>query len=108
MLWEAVASVRILQRCKTLPAGGPRSYFQILMASLRAAPRPEARSKLRLLSGSVYGQRRRDLADERLAATCAVRGRETRLLGEWLGHRNLQNTALYADGVSARFRGMWD
>jgi integrase len=38
----------------------------------------------------------------------AVRGRETRLLGEWLGHRNLNNTALYTDGVSARFRGMWD
>jgi hypothetical protein len=35
----------------------------------------------------------------------AVRGRDTRLLGEWLGHRNLQNTALYTDGVSARFRG---
>jgi integrase len=38
----------------------------------------------------------------------AVKGRETRLLGEWLGHRNLNNTALYTDGVSARFRGMWD
>jgi type 1 fimbriae regulatory protein FimB len=25
----------------------------------------------------------------------AVKGRETRLLGEWLGHRNLNNTALY-------------
>jgi type 1 fimbriae regulatory protein FimB len=38
----------------------------------------------------------------------AVKGRETRLLGEWLGHRNMQNTAHYTDGVSARFRGMWD
>jgi integrase len=32
----------------------------------------------------------------------AVKGKETRLLGEWLGHRNLNNTALYTDGVSAR------
>jgi integrase len=27
----------------------------------------------------------------------AFKGRETRLLGEWLGHRNLQNTALYTE-----------
>jgi integrase len=38
----------------------------------------------------------------------AVRGRETRLLQEWLGHRNAQHTSLYTDGVSARFKGMWD
>lgn len=38
----------------------------------------------------------------------AVKGKETRLLGEWLGHRNLNNTAIYTEGVSARFRGMWD
>ena len=38
----------------------------------------------------------------------AVKGKETRLLGEWLGHRNLNNTAIYTEGFSARFRGMWD
>jgi type 1 fimbriae regulatory protein FimB len=38
----------------------------------------------------------------------AVKGKETRLLGEWLGHRNLNNTGVYTEGVSARFRGMWD
>jgi type 1 fimbriae regulatory protein FimB len=38
----------------------------------------------------------------------AVKGRETRLLQEWLGHRNMQHTSLYTDGVSGRFKGMWD
>jgi hypothetical protein len=30
------------------------------------------------------------------------------LVQEYLGHTNVQNTARYMDGVSARFRGIWD
>lgn len=38
----------------------------------------------------------------------AMKGRDMRLVQEYLGHTNVQNTARYMDGVSARFRGIWD
>jgi type 1 fimbriae regulatory protein FimB/type 1 fimbriae regulatory protein FimE len=38
----------------------------------------------------------------------AMKGRDTRLIQEYLGHRNIQHTSHYTDGVSARFRGIWD
>jgi integrase len=38
----------------------------------------------------------------------AVKGRDTRLIQDWLGHRNIQHTSHYTDGVSARFKGIWD
>jgi integrase len=37
----------------------------------------------------------------------AVKGRETRLLGEWLGHRNLQNTALMLDPYNGHAPRPW-
>jgi integrase len=38
----------------------------------------------------------------------AMKGRDTRLIQDYLGHRNIQHTSLYTDGVSARFKGIWD
>lgn len=38
----------------------------------------------------------------------AMKGRDTRLIQDWLGHRNIQHTSHYTDGVSARFKGIWD
>jgi type 1 fimbriae regulatory protein FimB len=38
----------------------------------------------------------------------AMKGRDTPLIQDWLGHRNIQHTSHYTQGVSARFRGMWD
>jgi integrase len=38
----------------------------------------------------------------------AMKGRDMRLVQEYMGHANVQNTARYMDGVSARFRGIWD
>jgi integrase len=38
----------------------------------------------------------------------AMKGRDTRLIQDWLGHRNIQHTSHYTDGVSARFKGSWD
>jgi type 1 fimbriae regulatory protein FimB/type 1 fimbriae regulatory protein FimE len=38
----------------------------------------------------------------------AMKGRDTRLLQDWLGHRNIQHTSLYTDGISTRFKGVWD
>jgi integrase len=38
----------------------------------------------------------------------AMKGRDMRLVQEYLGHTNVRNTARYMDGVSARFRGIWD
>jgi integrase len=38
----------------------------------------------------------------------AMKGRDTRLIQDWLGHRNIQHTSHYTDGVSARFCGIWD
>lgn len=32
----------------------------------------------------------------------------TRQLQEVMGHRNYANTAIYAEGVSAKIRGLWD
>jgi integrase len=38
----------------------------------------------------------------------AMKGRDMRLVQEYLGHTNVRNMARYMDGVSARFRGIWD
>jgi integrase len=38
----------------------------------------------------------------------AMKGRDTRLIQDWLGHRNIQHTSHYTDGVSTRFKGIWD
>jgi site-specific recombinase XerD len=38
----------------------------------------------------------------------AMKGRDTRLIQDWLGHRNIQHTSHYTDGVSKRFEGIWD
>lgn len=38
----------------------------------------------------------------------AIKGRDMRLVQEYMGHVNVQNTARYMDGVSSRFRGIWD
>jgi type 1 fimbriae regulatory protein FimB/type 1 fimbriae regulatory protein FimE len=38
----------------------------------------------------------------------AMKGRDTRLIQDWLGHRNIQHTSHYTDGISARFKGIWD
>jgi integrase len=38
----------------------------------------------------------------------AMKGRDTRLIQDWLGHRNIQHTSHYTDGVSKRFKGIWD
>jgi type 1 fimbriae regulatory protein FimB len=37
----------------------------------------------------------------------AMKGRETRLIQDYLGHRNITHTSLYTDGVSRRFKGIW-
>jgi integrase len=38
----------------------------------------------------------------------AMKGRDTRLIQDYLGHRNIQHTSHYTDGVAARFKGIWD
>jgi site-specific recombinase XerD len=38
----------------------------------------------------------------------AMKSRDMRLVQEYMGHTNVQNAARYMDGVSARFRGIWD
>jgi type 1 fimbriae regulatory protein FimB len=38
----------------------------------------------------------------------AMKGRGTRLIQDWLGHCNIQHTSHYTDGVSKRFKGIWD
>jgi site-specific recombinase XerD len=38
----------------------------------------------------------------------AMKGRDTRLIQDWLGHRNIQHTSHYTDGISSRFKGIWD
>jgi site-specific recombinase XerD len=38
----------------------------------------------------------------------AMKGRDTRLIQDWLGHRNIVHTSHYTDGISTRFRGIWD
>jgi len=30
------------------------------------------------------------------------------LIQEYLGHRNITHTSAYTDGVSRRFKGIWD
>jgi integrase len=37
----------------------------------------------------------------------AMKGRDTRLIQDYLGHRNITHTSLYTDGVSRRFKGIW-
>jgi type 1 fimbriae regulatory protein FimB/type 1 fimbriae regulatory protein FimE len=37
----------------------------------------------------------------------AMKGRDTRLIQDWLGHRNIVHTSHYTDGISTRFRGIW-
>jgi site-specific recombinase XerD len=34
-----------------------------------------------------------------------MKGRDTQLIQDYLGHRNIQHTSLYTDGVSAWLRG---
>jgi integrase len=38
----------------------------------------------------------------------AMKGRDTRLIQDYLGHRNIQHTSHYTDGVAARFKGIWN
>jgi type 1 fimbriae regulatory protein FimB len=38
----------------------------------------------------------------------AMKGRDMRLVQEYLGHTIVRNMARYMDGVSVRFRGIWD
>ena len=38
----------------------------------------------------------------------AMKGRDTKLIQDYLGHRNIQHTSLYTDGVSTKFKGIWD
>jgi type 1 fimbriae regulatory protein FimB/type 1 fimbriae regulatory protein FimE len=38
----------------------------------------------------------------------AMKGRDTRLIQDWLGHRNIVHTSHYTDGISTRFKGIWD
>jgi type 1 fimbriae regulatory protein FimB len=38
----------------------------------------------------------------------AMKGRDTRLIQDWLGHRNITHTSAYTDGISTRFKGIWD
>jgi type 1 fimbriae regulatory protein FimB/type 1 fimbriae regulatory protein FimE len=38
----------------------------------------------------------------------AMKSHDMRLVQEYLGHTNVRNTARYMDGVSTRFRGIWD
>ncbi|HEY2531301.1 MAG TPA: tyrosine-type recombinase/integrase [Xanthobacteraceae bacterium] len=37
----------------------------------------------------------------------AMRGRDTRLIQDYLGHRNIQHTVGYTEGISTRFKGIW-
>lgn len=37
----------------------------------------------------------------------AMKGRDTRLIQDWLGHRSIVHTSHYTDGISTRFRGIW-
>jgi hypothetical protein len=52
-------------------------------------------------------KRRYVLAFFQKLSPCLV-GIEACLVQEYLGHTNVRNTARYMDGVSARFRGIWD
>jgi type 1 fimbriae regulatory protein FimB len=38
----------------------------------------------------------------------ANKGRDTRLIQDWLGHRDLRYTALYTRTASVRFEGLWE
>jgi integrase len=38
----------------------------------------------------------------------SMKARDMRLIQDWLGHRNIQHTSHYTDGISARFKGIWD
>jgi type 1 fimbriae regulatory protein FimB len=38
----------------------------------------------------------------------AMKGRDARLIQDWLGYRNIQHMSHYTDGISARFKGIWD
>ncbi|WP_413483129.1 tyrosine-type DNA invertase [Morganella psychrotolerans] len=38
----------------------------------------------------------------------ADKGADTRLIQDYLGHRNIQHTVLYTAANSGRFRGLWD
>lgn len=38
----------------------------------------------------------------------ANRGRDTRLIQDYLGHRDIRNTALYTATAARRFEGLWD
>lgn len=38
----------------------------------------------------------------------ADRGADTRLIQDYLGHRNIQNTVIYTATNPARFKGLWD
>jgi site-specific recombinase XerD len=37
-----------------------------------------------------------------------LKGRDTRLVQECMGHSNVRNTTRYMDRVSGRFHGKWD
>jgi integrase len=51
---------------------------------------------------------RRSLNWTHIGRTRGMKGRDMRLVQEYLGHTNVRNTARYMDGVSARFRGIRD
>ena len=38
----------------------------------------------------------------------AMKGRDTKIIQDYLGHRNIQHTSNYTDGVSIEFKGIWD
>jgi type 1 fimbriae regulatory protein FimE len=38
----------------------------------------------------------------------AERGTDTRTIQDYLGHRDIRQTAQYTEGSSARFQGPWD
>jgi type 1 fimbriae regulatory protein FimB/type 1 fimbriae regulatory protein FimE len=38
----------------------------------------------------------------------AMKGRDTRLIQDYLGHRNIQHTVGYTEGISTRFKGIWE
>ncbi len=37
----------------------------------------------------------------------ANKGHDTRLIQDWLGHRNISNTVIYTRTAAARFEGLW-
>jgi hypothetical protein len=45
------------------------------------------------------------MRENRRGATNALLAR---LIQDWLGHRKIQHTSHYTDGISARFKGIWD